>query len=162
MPYRVLGVDPGSIVTGYAVVDVLGAGRSRYVECGVVGAPKAAPLPARLLEIARGLREVIAEFQPQVAAVEDVFAHRNARAALQLGQARGVALLVAAEAGMPIVSYAPAFVKRTITGRGRASKEQVQRMVAVLAGLDGPPASDAADALALALCHAVSTGAGYP
>ena len=155
-PYRVLGIDPGSRVTGYGVVEVLGPGRYRYVECGVIQADRKQPMHRRLVEIAQGLREVISEFQPAVAAVEDVFAKKNARSALLLGQARGVALLVVAEASVQLVSYAPAFVKKTVTGRGGASKDQVQRMVTALCGLERIPAPDASDALALALCHATA------
>ncbi len=155
-PYRVLGIDPGSRVTGYGVVEVLGPGRYRYVECGVIQAERRAPIHERLVEIAAGLREVIEEFSPAVAAIEDVFAKKNARSALMLGQARGVALLVVAEAAVELVSYAPAFVKKTVTGRGAATKEQVQRMVTALCQLDLPPAPDASDALALALCHATA------
>jgi crossover junction endodeoxyribonuclease RuvC len=108
---------------------------------------------SRLLELARDLRAVIRELRPAVAAVEDVFHHRNARSALVLGQARGVALLCVAEHDLQVCSYPPATVKKTICGNGRAPKEQIQLMVASLAGLARPPASDAADALALAICH---------
>ncbi len=151
---RVLGIDPGSRVTGYGVVEVTGPGRYRYLECGVIQADRRQPIAMRLVEIASGLREVIDEFRPAVAAIEDVFSHKNARSALLLGQARGVALLVASEAGLEVVSYAPALVKKTVTGKGAASKAQVQRMVTVLCGLEKIPVSDASDALALALCHA--------
>ncbi|MCD6498312.1 MAG: crossover junction endodeoxyribonuclease RuvC [Deltaproteobacteria bacterium] len=157
-PYRVLGIDPGSRVTGYGVIELTGPGRSRYLECGVLRTSPKLPIDRRLVEIAQGLREVVEELQPQVAAIEDVFYRKNARSALLLGQARGVALLVCAEKGLEIFSYPPAFVKKTVAGQGRASKEQMQKMVTALCGLKHEPESDAADALALALCHASDDG----
>ena len=150
---RVLGLDPGSRALGYAVVDLQGRGRFQYRECGILVAPARAEMPARLAKIGRELRGVIQEFQPHVTAVEDVFHQRNWRSALTLGQARGVVLFLAAEHGLTIASYPPATVKQTICGSGRAPKEQVQRMVAALARLTHPPAPDAADALAVAICH---------
>ena len=141
---RVLGLDPGSRALSYAVVDLVGRGRFHYRECGTLVAPPRAEVPARLAEIGRELRNVIQEFQPQVAAVEDVFHQRNWRSALTLGQARGVALFLAAEHGLAITPYPPSTVKRTICGSGRAPKEQVQRMVTALAQLTHPPAPDAA------------------
>jgi crossover junction endodeoxyribonuclease RuvC len=150
---RVLGVDPGSRVCGYAVVAV-GPGRScLYVECGVLTSAHRAP-EARLGEIARGLAEVIEELGPAGVAVEDVFSHRNPRSALALAQARGAVLAVAGMRGLPVHSYAPALVKKTVTGRGRADKDQVARMVKALVGLASLPTADAADALAVALTHA--------
>jgi crossover junction endodeoxyribonuclease RuvC len=150
---RVLGVDPGSRVCGYAVIALQGRGSYRYVECGVLTAP-AGPTEARLAEIARSLSEVISDLNPTALAVEDVFSHVNVRSALALAQARGTVLAVAGLACLPVYSYAPATVKRAVTGRGRATKEQVARMVAVLAGLGTPPRADAADALAVAIAHA--------
>lgn len=158
MSFRVLGLDPGSRVVGYAVVDAETRGRFTYRECGTIRTSPDQPMEARLLEIASELREVLSEHHPTVAAVEDVFQHRNVRSALVLGQARGAALLVLAEAGIPVTSYPPATVKHTVCGSGRASKEQVQRMVTALARLSRPPASDAADALALAICHSLRAG----
>jgi crossover junction endodeoxyribonuclease RuvC len=146
---RILGIDPA----GYGVVDA--AGRVlRCVECGVVAAAAELPLARRLAEILTGLLEVVAEHKPDVAAVEDIFHARNARSALALGQARGVALAAAAMAGVPVVAYPPALVKQAVTGRGRASKEQVGRMVRMLVGLKREPRADAADALAVAIAHA--------
>ncbi len=150
---RVLGLDPGSRVMGYAVVDRLERGQFRYRECGTIAAPQRAPVADRLLELATGLREVIRELAPTEAALEDVFSHRNARSALVLGQARGATLLVLAEHGLAVASYPPATVKKTVCGNGRAAKEQVQQMVSALTGLKRPPAEDAADALAVAICH---------
>ncbi len=152
-PARVIGLDPGSRRLGYAVVETAPRGGFRYRECGTISAPERAPVDQRLLEIARELREVIRELAPTHAAVEDVFHHRNPRSALVLGQARGAVLLCVAEAGLPVTSYPPATVKKTVCGNGRAPKEQVQRMVTALAHLSRPPAEDAADALAIAICH---------
>jgi crossover junction endodeoxyribonuclease RuvC len=151
---RVLGVDPGSRVCGYGVIVVDGPRRYRYVECGVLTAPARAPAEARLGEIARCLGELIAEIAPDALAVEDVFSHQNVRSALALAQARGTILAVAGMAGLPVFSYAPALVKQAVTGRGRASKDQVARMVRVLIGLRRTPRADAADALAVAIAHA--------
>lgn len=148
-----LGLDPGSRKLGYGVVDVRRRGQFTYRECGTLSAPERLAVPARLLVLARDLREVIQELAPTVAAVEDVFHHRHARSALVLGQARGVALLCVAEQGLPVCSYPPATVKKTLCGNGRATKEQIQHMVTALAKLSRPPASDAADALAVAICH---------
>ena len=152
-PRRVLGLDPGSRIAGYAIVDLEAPGRFRYRECGTLVANPRAELPDRLLELATELRALVREFAPDEAAVEDVFQQKHARAALVLGHARGVVLLVAAEAGLAVTAYPPATVKRTVCGNGRADKEQVQRMVAALTGLKQLPATDAADALAIALCH---------
>ena len=150
---RVLGVDPGSRVCGYAVIALQGRRSFRYVECGVLTSALG-PMEARLAEIARSLTEVIEELSPSALAVEDVFTHINARSALALAQARGTVLAVAGMAGLKVYSYAPAMVKKTVTGRGRASKDQVARMVQTLVGLRRMPVSDAADALAVAITHA--------
>ena len=150
---RVLGLDPGSRVCGYGVVDVRG-GELAYVECGVLTAPEHHPMEQRLGEIARGLREVIDELAPEALAVEDVFTHANPRSALALAQARGMVLAVAGLAGVPVFSYPPALVKKTVVGSGRASKAQVARMVAGMVGLRTLPRSDAADAIAIAITHA--------
>jgi crossover junction endodeoxyribonuclease RuvC len=155
---RVLGVDPGSRVCGYAVIVVESRTRYRYVECGTLTAPRA-PAEQRLADIARSLGELVRELGPAEVAVEDVFAHANVRSALALAQARGIVLAVAGLAGLPVFSYAPALVKKAVTGRGRASKDQVARMVQALVGLRTPPASDAADALAVAITHAQRTTA---
>lgn len=154
---RVLGVDPGSRVVGYAVVDRHERGQFHYRECGTIAAPARAPVAERLLELATGLREVIRELAPTEAALEDVFSHRNARSALVLGQARGAIQLVLAEHGLAVSAYPPATVKKTVCGNGRAAKEQVQQMVTALTGLKRPPAEDAADALAIAICHCLRT-----
>lgn len=151
---RVLGVDPGSRVCGYAVIEVAPPRRYQYIECGVLTAPERAPTERRLGEIARHLSELMRELSPVAVAVEDVFSHANVRSALALAQARGTVLAVAGLAGLPVFSYAPALVKKAVTGRGRANKDQVARMVQALVGLRRAPRSDAADALAVAIAHA--------
>ena len=125
----------------------------------MLGANARAPLEERLGEIARDLTGVVEEFAPQVLAVEDVFSGLNARSALALAHARGAVLAVAGIAGLRVHSYAPAVVKKVVTGHGRASKEQVARMVQTLIGLRALPRSDAADALAVALAHGRALGA---
>jgi crossover junction endodeoxyribonuclease RuvC len=149
---RILGLDPGSRVCGYGVLEDLGA-ELRYIECGVLTAPEGKAMEERLGEIARGLREVIDELQPTEVAIEDVFVQHNARSALALAQARGMALAIVGLAGLRVSSYAPALVKRTVAGSGAAPKEQIARMVQVLIGLRSLPRADAADALAVAITH---------
>lgn len=155
---RVLGIDPGSRLCGYAVLDAPLSGHEAavYLECGVLTAARTMRFEQRLAEISRQLTDLIAEFSPQVVAIEDVFSRINARAALALAQARGAAVAVAGLAGLPVFSYPAPQVKRAVTGRGRATKDQVARMVAALVGLGTPPEADAADALAVALTHARS------
>lgn len=154
---RILGIDPGSRVCGYGMV-VIEPGREggvmRYVECGVLTAPESKPAELRLGEIARGLTEVLDELRPDVIALEEVFARVNVKSALALAQARGMVLAVVGLRGLSVSSYTAPLVKKAITGRGRAEKDQVARMVAVMVGLKHPPRADAADALALAVTHA--------
>ncbi len=154
---RILGLDPGSRVCGYGVVETYVNARGlpdlRYIECGVLTAPADHAMEDRLGEIACGLREVIDEFAPTVVAVEDVFVRENPRSALALAQARGMALAVIGLAGLRVASYAPALVKKTVTGSGRADKEQIGRMVKMLIGLRALPRADASDALAVAITH---------
>jgi crossover junction endodeoxyribonuclease RuvC len=149
---RILGIDPGSRVCGYGVIEE-SAGTLRYVECGLLTAPEGRAMEARLGEIARGLREVIAELAPTVVAIEDVFLHQNPRSALALAQARGMALAVVGLAGLTVASYPPASVKKAVSGSGRADKDQVARMVQMLIGLRSLPRADATDALAVAITH---------
>jgi crossover junction endodeoxyribonuclease RuvC len=151
---RILGLDPGSRVCGYGVVELrAGARELSYVECGVLTAPAERSMEDRLGEIARGLREVIAELAPTVVAVEDVFVQKNARSALALAQARGMALAVIGLSGLRVASYPPALIKKTVAGSGRADKEQIGRMVQMLIGLRALPRADASDALAVAITH---------
>lgn len=154
---RILGLDPGSRVCGYGVIDVTGDSL-RYVECGLLTAPEHHTMEQRLGEIATALREVLSDLSPQVVAVEDVFTHQNPRSALALAQARGMALAVIGLAELTVASYAPALVKKTVTGSGRADKAQVARMVQGFIGLRSLPRADATDALAVAITHARTAG----
>ena len=149
---RVLGLDPGTVTTGYGVLD-RSASRLVHVENGLLCAPRGASLEERLHLIHAGIVAVIVRYAPAIVAVEAVFFSKNAQSALTLGHARGVALLAAAQHGLVVVPYPPALVKKTVTGSGRAEKMQVALMVKTLLGLPEPPAEDAADALALAICH---------
>lgn len=150
---RILGLDPGSRVCGYGVIDEH-AGELSYVECGVLTSPEHRAMEYRLGEIARGLREVIEELKPAVVAVEDVFVHvQNPRSGLALAQARGMALAVIGIAGLAVASYPPATVKKAVAGSGGAGKDQIARMVQALIGLGTLPRPDAADALAIAITH---------
>jgi crossover junction endodeoxyribonuclease RuvC len=155
---KIFGIDPGSVRTGFGCVERVGS-RHALVVCGSLSGPPRAPFPDRLKAIHAGLAALLAEHRPDCVAIEDIFHSTNARSALKLGQARGVALLAAAEAGLPVAEYAPAAVKRAIVGYGRAEKQQIQQMVKLLLGLDDTPSPhDVADALAVALCHLQSAG----
>jgi crossover junction endodeoxyribonuclease RuvC len=150
---RIFGIDPGSDHTGYGCVESAGS-RHRLVICGSLTAPARATFPDKLKHIHAGLVALLARHRPDCVAVESIFYSRNVRSALRLGHARGVALLAASEAGLPVLEYAPAEIKRAVVGYGRAEKNQVQQMIKLLLGLDAAPASpDAADALAVAICH---------
>lgn len=156
---RVLGIDPGSTTTGYGVVDGQGT-ECRLVECGVIRSPRRADLAVRLLHIYSDLREVIDRVQPDVLSVEAVFYRENARTAVVLAHARGVALLAGAERGLAVAEYPPAEIKKAVVGTGRATKAQVGYMVQKLLNLSEPPRpADAADGCAAALCH-IFTGTG--
>lgn len=149
---RILGVDPGSRMLGYGIIETDGP-RTLHLAHGRIACGDG-PLPQRLALIFRALSGVIREHRPDQAAVEQVFVNRNIQSALTLGQARGAAICALAEQQLVIAEYAPAEIKRAIVGRGRAEKIQVQHMVRVLLRLDASPNEDAADALAVALCHA--------
>ena len=152
---RVLGVDPGLEATGYGIIEVARTGSAALVEAGVIRTEAGRPLPHRLLEISRALRQVIDEFHPDVLALEDLYsAYAHPRTAILMGHARGVVCLAAAEAGLEVVGYPPARIKQSLVGSGRASKEQVGRMVAMKLGLDEVPKPDhVTDALAAGLAH---------
>jgi len=156
---RILGIDPGSLRLGYGVIEA-GAARVAYVECGVISASAHRHRAARLVEIGRGLRDVIAEVRPHVVAMEEAFYGVNVQSTIALGEARGVALFVAAEEGLEVTGYPPATVKKSVVGHGRASKEQIGFLVRALLSLRRTPAPDAADALAIAICHARSCRPG--
>ena len=150
---RIVGIDPGSERTGYGCVETDGR-RHRLVTFGAIAAAAGDTFPDRLARIHRELAALLAKMRPDCVAVESVFHAANARSALKLGHARGVALLAAVEAGCPIVEYTPAEVKRAVVGYGRAEKRQVQHMIKLLLGLAQPPTPyDASDALAVAICH---------
>jgi crossover junction endodeoxyribonuclease RuvC len=150
---KIFGIDPGSERTGFGCIESSGS-RHRLIICGALAAPARATFPERLTVIHTGLAALLARHRPDCVAVENIFYARNVRSALKLGHARGVALLAAAEAGLPVIEYAPAEIKRAVVGYGRAEKSQMQRMVQLLLGLDAPPSPhDAADALAVAICH---------
>lgn len=150
---RIIGIDPGSRTTGYGIIDKNGS-RIGFVACGVIRTTGDRKLNCRLLEIFEGLAQVIELHRPDVAAVEDLFIAHNPRSALKLGHARGVAVLAAMKSGIQVHDYQPRMVKQAVAGYGQAEKEQVQRMVCALLELSAAPSSDAADALAVAICHA--------
>jgi crossover junction endodeoxyribonuclease RuvC len=154
----IFGIDPGSERTGYGCVETDGR-RHRLVVFGSLSAPAGASFPDRLQVIHDGLSTLLAAHRPSCVAIENIFHAKNVRSALRLGHARGVALLAAASAGVPIAEYTPAEIKRAVVGFGRAEKQQVGQMVKLLLGLDAIPSPhDAADALAVAICHVHSTG----
>lgn len=148
----ILGIDPGSRITGYGVLDVT-IPTPRYVASGCIRT-RADDLAQRLAQIYAGIAELIAVHRPTEFAIEQVFMSRNADSALKLGQARGTAIVCAANHGLAVSEYGPRQIKQAVTGTGGADKAQVQHMVAAILGLDGRPQADAADALAIALTHA--------
>ncbi|MEW6447472.1 MAG: crossover junction endodeoxyribonuclease RuvC [Bacillota bacterium] len=154
----VVGIDPGTAVTGYGVVR---GGRGSKLTVGDYGCIRTQanwPLSRRVQAIYRGILQVIKQTKPDAVAVEELYFNKNSQSAMAVGYSRGMALLAAAEAGCPVFEYSPAVVKRAVTGHGRATKEQVQYMVQRLLGLSEPPTpDDVADALAVAICHVHST-----
>lgn len=148
---RVLGVDPGTVATGWGVVEEIAGRRPRCVASGVIRSRGV--LPARLAHIHAGLRDVLATYSPTGLSLEKTFVSQNIQSAFRLGEARGAALVAAAQAGVAVYEYSPAEVKMAVVGYGRAVKEQVQAMIAQLLELSHQPAADEADALAAALCH---------
>ncbi len=151
---RILGIDPGSLRLGYGVIDRLGPARLFYVECGVIAAPARIGRAERLMTIGRGLRELVDELRPDEVAMEQAFFGKNVQSTLALGEARGVVSFIVSDAGLSVSGYAPAHVKRTIVGHGAATKQQVGYLVRALLSLRRVPEPDAADALAIAICHA--------
>jgi crossover junction endodeoxyribonuclease RuvC len=149
----VLGIDPGTAITGYGLVTESDS-QAALIACGAITTPSDQPPPDRLLSIYQQLRDVIAQYRPDHAAVEQLFFNKNVRTALAVGQARGVILMTLAQAGVQIFEYTPLEVKLAITGSGRADKRQMQQMVMLLLQLDKTPRpDDVADALAIAMCH---------
>jgi len=150
---RILGIDPGSRLTGFGVVNVTRSGKVSYLASGCVASTEGG-LPERLTMVYRGIAEVIDAYRPESVAVEKVFMARNADSALKLGQARGAAICAAANRDLEVSEYTALQIKRAVVGKGHAGKQQVQHMVKVLLGLSESPRADAADALACAICHA--------
>jgi len=155
---RIIGIDPGLRRTGWGMIACQGT-RLSHIADGVIVSDAALSLAERLVQIRVELAKVIAEWQPDEAAVEETFVNSDARATLKLGQARGIALLVPAEAGLTVAEYAPNQVKKTVVGAGHAEKEQIHHMVKLLLPRAQPQSPDAADALAIAICHAHQRGA---
>ncbi len=149
---RILGIDPGSRLTGFGIIEYH-RHKEIYITSGCIRI-KAKALPLRLQEIYTGITQIIERYQPTLSAVEQVFMSRNAASALKLGQARGAAIVACVQQGLSVHEYAPTQVKQAIVGKGHADKVQVQHMVKVLLSLSNIPQVDAADALAVALCHA--------
>lgn len=154
---RILGLDPGLRFTGWGVIDVEG-NRMRCVANGVVASDAKRDLADRLVQLHEGLEQVIKRFGPLEAAVEETFVNKNPTSTLKLGQARGVVMLTPARAGLPVFEYTPNQVKKTVVGAGHAKKEQVQMMVKTLLPTAQFDSADAADALAIAICHAHQRG----
>ena len=153
----VLGIDPGSVAMGLSAVRRR-AGRLELVYSRVVRTQSSTPMPQRLLALHRGLEEALFTVRPDEAAIESIFKHKSAESALRLGQARGIAVLAVAQAGLPLGEYNAMTVKKTVAGHGRAGKPEVQRLVQRLLGLTEPLASDASDAAAIAIAHLQHAG----
>ncbi|MCS5694495.1 crossover junction endodeoxyribonuclease RuvC [Desulfofundulus thermocisternus] len=151
---RVIGIDPGTAITGYGIIDLEG-NRLSVVAYDCITTQPTMPMPFRLQHLYRQLEMVLRQYRPRQFAVEELFFHKNVRTALAVGQARGVAILAAVNAGLAVAEYTPLQVKQAVVGYGRAAKEQVQYMVRALLGLpEVPRPDDVADALAVAICHA--------
>jgi len=153
---RVLGIDPGTAITGWAIVEN-GANVKNSVKCvsyGVVRTPAGLDMPLRLKDIYAELMEIIEEFHPESAAIEELFFFKNQKTVIKVGQARGVAILAAVNSGLQIFDYTPLQIKQAVTGYGRAEKKQVQEMVKLITNLkEIPKPDDAADAIAVGICH---------
>lgn len=158
---RVLGVDPGTHRTGVGILEPDGQ-KYRLVHFGTLRAPSKAPVAERLFEIFNALQTVIEQYQPSVMALETLFFAKDIQAVERIGEARACAMLAASKQGIDVIEYAPTAVKKSVTGNGRAAKEQIQFMVTRLLGLKDSPAADAADALAIALCHLHSSRRKIP
>lgn len=154
---RVLGIDPGSRITGYGIVEQSG-NRLVHVDNGAIFTDTAVDFAGRLKKIFDGLSAVIAEYRPDEVAIENIFFSTNVQSALKLGQARGAAIVAAVHAGLPVAEYSALQVKQAVVGEGRAEKGQVQKMLKALLGLPETAQADASDALAVAVCHINSSG----
>jgi crossover junction endodeoxyribonuclease RuvC len=148
---RILGIDPGSRITGFGIIEI-SKRQAKFITCGCIKMQQA-DLPERLQEIFNGVSELISHYQPEQMAIEKVFMSRNADSALKLGQARGVAIVAGTQQALKVYEYAPNQIKQAVVGQGHADKQQVQHMVKILLNLPAIPLTDAADALAVALCH---------
>lgn len=149
---RILGIDPGSRLTGFGVIEIHRQ-HATYITSGCIRM-QSDSIPLRLQEIYTGISQIIEQYQPTVSAIEQIFMYRNAASALKLGHARGVAIVACVQYGLSVHEYAPTQIKQAVVGTGRADKLQVQHMIKVLLSLSKSPQADAADALAVALCHA--------
>lgn len=150
---KILGIDPGSRITGYGVINKNQSGL-QFVSCGVVKSSPKRSFPERLKELHDGIAQVIEKYKPQYASVEDIFFARNPNSALKLGQARGALIIAAMNSGLIVREFSAKQVKQTVAGYGQASKSQIQHMVRIMLNLNSSPSEDAADALANALCLA--------
>ncbi len=151
MTERILGIDPGSRLTGFGIIEI-NKRNSKYITSGCIRIQSDA-MPLRLQEIFINLNQIIEQYQPNISAIEQIFMHRNAASALKLGHARGAAIVACVQNNLPVYEYAPTKIKQAVVGKGHADKIQVQHMVKVLLSLPQTPQADAADALAVALCH---------
>lgn len=154
---RVFGIDPGSTITGYGIVEVEGS-TTRHLENGGVHLSPSMSFPEKLVKIYNEIHTLIDKYKPDAVAIENIFVAKNVASAMKLGQARGAAIVAATNAGLPIAEYTPTQVKQALTGHGGASKTQIQHMVKTLLKLPDVAFEDASDALAIALCHCQSHG----
>lgn len=153
---RIIGIDPGTGILGFGVIEVSARGNPKMITAGVITTPAHTPLEDRLLEIFDGLTEIIAETNPEVMSIEKLFFAQNVTTAISVSHARGVAMLTGKQAGLEIAEYTPLQIKQTLTGYGRASKKQMQEMVKLQLGLNSiPKPDDAADGLAAAITHSL-------
>jgi crossover junction endodeoxyribonuclease RuvC len=152
---RIIGIDPGTRITGWGIIEAKSPNQFAFVDCGCIVLDAEQPISARLLAIEVKLLSLINEYHPDIMSVEDTFYHKDAKAALKIGQARGIALLVAAKSKMDVFEYPPATIKKAVTGNGNADKDFVSRMICMILKLNEEPQTDAADALAVALTHAI-------
>lgn len=150
---RILGIDPGLENTGWGMIDVAGS-RLSYVACGIIKTKKTDPIDRRLVQIERDLTAIIEQYKPDQSAIEETFVNKNAGSSLKLGMARGVAMLIPARSGITVAEYGANKVKKSVVGAGHADKAQIVHMVKMLLPASGGAVADAADALAVAICHA--------
>jgi len=150
---RIIGIDPGSRITGYGIVDVLANSTITHITNGIVKLPNKAPLYQKLKTLFDRVGDIVNEYNPDIAAIEDLFVAKNARSSLLLGHARAAAMLALSISNMKVAEYTPSEVKKSVTGNGQATKEQVQKMISIMLNFNDFPTEDASDALAVAICH---------